>query len=252
VAKWLMRLYAFIAIHLVWYLLSYRLGSYLIPRPDVVWIYLFGLIFKGTIFMHVLFSVFRILAAMSVAFLIGVPIGLLSGVNKPIDKWLSPIIYLLFPIPKIAFLPIFMGLFGLGDLSKIILLFSVLIFQLILSARDGVKQIPIEYHHVVKTLKLSKLKKVMKLYLPSALPNVISSLRVGVGISMAVLFFGENYATTYGMGYFIMNNWTMVNYKGMFAGIVVLAIIAAGLLTGIDLLERKLCRWLTYEQRHIV
>ncbi len=104
---------------------------------------------------------------------------------------------------------------------------------------------------MVLTLKLTRGEKLQKLYLPSALPNLFSALRVGVGISMAVLFFGENYATTYGMGYFIMNNWMMVNYKGMFAGIVVLAVIAAGLIYLVDVLERKFCRWMTYEKRQI-
>lgn len=250
--KWKMRLYAFLVIHLIWYLLSFKLGDNLIPRPDKVWAYLGSLIFSGSIFLHAGFSILRIFVAMGIALLIGVPIGLLTGVYKHVDRWFSPIVYLLFPIPKIAFLPVFIALFGLGDLSKIILLFSVLIFQVILSARDSVKQIPIEFHRVVKTLNLSKKEKLMKLYLPSALPNLLSSLRVGIGISLAVLFFGENYATTYGMGYYIMNNWMMVNYTGMFAGILALSIIAAGLLFLIDVAERHFCKWLTYQDRSVV
>jgi NitT/TauT family transport system permease protein len=67
---------------------------------------------------------------------------------------------------------------------------------------------------------------------------------------MAVLFFGENYATAYGIGYFIMNNWIMVNYKGMFAGIVSLSLMAAFLIYLIDIIQEKICPWLTYEKRH--
>ena len=250
--KWKMRLYGLIIIHLIWYLLSLQLGENLIPRPDVVWMYLGSMIFDGTIFMHAGYSIFRIFSAMGIALIIGVPIGLLTGVSKKIDKWFSPIVYLLFPIPKIAFLPVFIALFGLGDLSKIILLFTVLIFQVILSARDSVKQIPIEFHQIVKIMKLSKKEKLLKLYLPSALPNLLSSLRVGIGISLAVLFFGENYATTYGMGYYIMNNWMMVNYVGMFAGILALSIIAAGLLFIIDLVERHFCKWISFQERNVI
>jgi len=251
-SKYLKQIYAFIFIHLIWYILSYFVGSNLIPRPDVVWMRLVELVFNGSIFLHIGFSLLRIAIAIGFALLIGVPLGMIAGVYKSVDKWFSPIVYLLYPIPKIAFLPVFIALFGLGNASKIILLFTVLVFQIILSVRDGMKRIPIEHHRVVNILKLSKWTKLIKLYIPSVLPSLFSSLRIGIGISLAVLFFGENYATTYGMGYYIMNNWMMVNYVGMFAGILALAIIAAGIISCIDLLEKKYCKWLTFEERNIV
>ena len=250
--KYLKQIYALIFIHLVWYILSVCVGSNLIPRPDVVWTRLGVLILNGTIFLHAGFSLLRIAIAIGFALLIGVPLGMMAGVFKRVDTWFSPIVYLLYPIPKIAFLPVFIALFGLGNGSKIVLLFTVLVFQIILSTRDGMKQIPIEYHRVVNILKLSNKAKLFKLYLPSVLPSLFNSLRIGIGISLAVLFFGENYATTYGMGYYIMNNWMMVNYVGMFAGILALAIMAAGLISCIDILEKKYCKWLTYEERNIV
>lgn len=250
--KWNTRFYGFIVIFTFWYLLSISLGTNLIPYPVDVLIYLGQLIINGTIFYHIGFSLMRLIIAIVTALMIGVPLGLLIGVNESTDQWFSPILYILYPIPKIAFLPVFMALFGLGDLSKIILLFSVLIFQIILAARDGVKQIPIELHHVAKTLQLSKKDKLVKLYLPHALPHIFSALRISIGISMAVLFFGENYATTYGMGYYIMNNWIMVNYEGMFAGIVVLGIMASLLIHSIDTIQTKVCPWLQYEEREMI
>ncbi len=110
--KWMMRLYAFAAVHLIWYLLSLKIGAHLIPRPDTVWLYLYTLLFRGTIFLHIFWSLMRMVIAMGLALLIGVPIGLLAGVNKYVDTWFSPVVYLFFPIPKIAFLPLFMALFG--------------------------------------------------------------------------------------------------------------------------------------------
>jgi NitT/TauT family transport system permease protein len=83
------------------------------------------------------------------------------------------------------------------------------------------------------------------LYIPSTLPQLFSAIRISVGIGIAVLFLAENYATSYGMGYFIMNNWVMINYPRMFAGIVALGLIAATVLAAIDLLQRLLCPWLT-------
>ncbi len=242
-------IYSFLSINAIWYILSLSVGSRLIPYPHDVWINLFRLFANGTIFMHMLYSLMRMLAAMVFAVVIGLPLGLVSGINKTVDKYVSPITFLLFPIPKIAFLPVFIALFGLNDLSKIILLFTVLIFQVIIAARDGVKQIPVEYSYVVRLNDMPLKKRIAKLYLPSALPNLLSSLKIGVGISMAVLFFGENYATTYGMGYFIMNNWIMVNYVGMFSGITALALLAGLLIFLIEFLERRLCPWLFYDKR---
>lgn len=250
--KYLVKIFPFVFIHIIWYLLSYYVGVNLIPRPDMVWMRLFILLANGTIFLHAGFSLLRIIVAIGFALVIGVPLGVMAGANKKMDKWFSPIVYLLYPIPKIAFLPVFIVLFGLGDLSKIMLLFTVLVFQLVLAARDGMKQIPIEYHRVVNVLKLSKKDKLLKLYLPSVLPSLFNSLRIGIGISLAVLFFCENYATTYGIGYYIMSNWMMVNYVGMFAGILALSLLAAGLITCVDLLEKKYCKWLIYEKKHIV
>ena len=248
--RYLSKVYGFLMITIIWYALSFLLGTRLIPYPHDVWLHLFRITINGRIIPHITYSLFRLISAITIALIIGVPIGLLIGSSENADQWFFPIIYILYPIPKIAFLPIFMALFGLGDFSKIILLFSVLILQIILTTRDGVKQIPIEFHHVTQTLELSKKDKLVKLYLPHALPNIFSALRISVGISMAVLFFGENYATAYGIGYFIMNNWIMVNYTGMFAGIVALSLMAAFLIYLIDVIQKKICPWLTYEKRH--
>jgi len=156
---------------------------------------------------------------------------------------MSPVLYLLYPLPKIAFLPIFMVLFGLGNLSKIILLWAVIIFQLLIAVRDGVQSIPLEYHIAADTLGLTRKRRFFKLYLPSALPGLFSALRISVGIGMAVLFFAENYATSYGLGYFIMNSWVMINYPMMFAGILGLGLLSYLVMISLDWLERFLCPW---------
>ena len=237
------RIYALLVIHLIWYVMAFGLRQGLIPMPHVVWPLFFDMLIGGDLIFHALASIYRILMAMAMALLIGLPIGLLSGISSKFDYFVTPITYLLYPLPKIAFLPVCMLLFGLEDLSKIILLFSVLVFQLILSTRDAVKQIPLTYIHVAKIMKLSWWDKIRKLYFPSALPHVLNALKISIGISMAVLFLGENFATTYGLGYFIMNYWTMANYPGMFVGIITMAGVAALLMTLIDSVYMQTCKW---------
>ncbi|MBI9104295.1 MAG: ABC transporter permease [Spirochaetales bacterium] len=236
-------LYGIIIIIALWYLLSLLLDERLIPAPHTV-LLLFGtLSIKGILPLHALFSLFRLVAALILALLPAIPLGIAIGINPRLDRILSPILYLLYPLPKIAFLPIFMVLFGLGNLSKIILLWAVVIFQLLIAVRDGVQSIPREYHIAADTLGLTKRRRFFKLYLPSALPGLFSALRISVGIGMAVLFFAENYATSYGLGYFIMNSWVMINYPMMFSGILTLGLLSYLVMIGLDHLENSLCPW---------
>ncbi len=79
------------------------------------------------------------------------------------------------------------------------------------------------------------------LIIPAVLPKIISALKVSTGVSISALFFGENFATTYGIGYFIMNCWVLVDYVQMFAGIMALSIMGIAIYKAIDALERKLC-----------
>ena len=189
-------------------------------------------------------GLFRIVAAVLFSVAIGTSIGLLAGLGKMADRLITPVVYVLYPVPKIALLPIFMILFGLGDASKIILIISVIVFQITLAVRDGVKEIPEEMFLSSQSLGLDHRQLITNLVLPAALPKIMSALRISVGISLSVLFFAENFATAYGIGHYIMNSWTMTDYVGMYAGIIALSILGFALFKLIDFAQKKLCPWL--------
>jgi ABC-type nitrate/sulfonate/bicarbonate transport system permease component len=151
--------------------------------------------------------------------------------------------YLLYPLPKIAFLPLFLILFGLGNLSKVVLLFAVMVFQVFLAVRDGLAGLPVEYRRAADALGVRGWRRIRRLYLPASLPALFTSLRISVGIGMAVLFFAENYATEFGLGYLVMNAWVMADYPMMFAAILALGIAAAGIMALLDLIQRLSCPW---------
>lgn len=226
-----------------WLILHLSVKSNIIPGPYETAATFVKLI-PGPLLPHVLTSLFRITAAVLISTVIGIPTGICMGLNKKADNILSPVAYILYPIPKIAFLPLFMLLFGLGNSSKIILMITIIIFQIILSVRDGVREIPPELGDSVKSLGLNRRQIYINLVLPAVLPKIISALRVSIGISIATLFFGENFATTYGIGYFIMNCWVMADYVRMFAGILALSIMGILIFKAIDLLEKRLCPWM--------
>lgn len=236
-------LYGLLMVLVMWYILNFTINSRVVPSPHETGKE-FIVALQGELLLHVLTSTMRIIIAIVVSLVIGVPLGLWIGRNNAADSVISPIIYILYPLPKIAFLPIFMILFGIGDLSKILLIISIIIFQILIAARDGVKEIPKELFFSVSTMGVSKVGMYRHLILPAVLPKLLTGLRISVGISISALFFSENFATRYGIGYYIMNGWTMVDYEDMFVGILALSFLGMLLFKGLDSLEKKICPWI--------
>ncbi|MEK4872637.1 ABC transporter permease subunit [Niallia sp. FSL W8-1348] len=231
----------FISVSLFWYIVYFLLQSHTIPSPFLTVIYMWNE--KYMLLLHAGASLLRIIIALFISLLIGVPLGIILGKNKRINTLLSPFLYYIYPIPKVAFLPIFMILYGLGNQSKITLIIWIIVFQIILSVRDGVLQIPSSYYKVMQGFQAPIYQQLIYLIFPSVLPAIFTGIRISIGISLATLFFAENYATTYGIGYYIISAWTKMNYEEMFAGIVTLGCIGLLLFILLDKLELKVTPW---------
>ena len=193
--------------------------------------------------MHCLASLLRVLTAVSISLSIGVISGILLGLNRTCKRLFSPLLYFLYPIPKVAFLPVFMLLFGLGNTSKILLVIWIIVFQIVLSVRDGVEQITPYYFKVMDSFCVTRVQRYRYLILPAILPQIFSGLRISIGISLASLFFAENYATAYGIGYYILSAWTKMNYVEMFSGILALGFEGIILFGILDRLEMRCAPW---------
>lgn len=242
IKKRINNLYGVISVVIIWYILTIAIGENMIPSPKSTVEELIKLL-KNNFLYDILFSTYRIFLSIFFSLLIGVPLGILIGMSKVFDKILSPLIYLLYPVPKIAFLPVFMVLFGIGNKSKVILMVTIIIFQILIVTRDGVKNIDKDIMVAAKVMKFNTLDMIFKIIIPAIAPDIFSSLRVSIGIAISALFFSENYATEYGVGYFIMNAWSMVDYKGMFVGVLALSILSLIIFKIIDIFEKKICKW---------
>ncbi|WP_130808177.1 ABC transporter permease [Senegalia massiliensis] len=240
-------IYAITIILLFWYILYFIVDLPVVPRPHDA-IITFIKLFPMTLSKHILISLFRIFISTSIALIVGVTIGLITGMNNKIDKLITPIIYTLYPVPKIAFLPVFMILLGIGDLSKVVLIIVIIIFPIIVTTRDGVKELSNELFYSVRSLGLSKYQIYRHMIIPGVMPNIITALRISIGTSIAVLFYAENFATEYGIGYFIMNKWITVDYLEMFSGILALSIMGFGIFKLIDIIENRLCKWVKLQK----
>lgn len=231
------KLLGFIIIILLWSAASYLLRLSFLPSPIDVVINTCN-IFIDRILIHTAYSIYRILAGTAISIILGTVIGYIMGFNKVADKLLSPVLYLTYPIPKLALLPIIMLFFGLGDVSKIVVIVLIVIFQVIVASRDAVKNIPPETFHSLYSLGASNIDIFKKVIIPASLPGLFSSLRVSFGTAFSVLFFAETFGAQYGLGYFIMDSWMRVNYLDMYSGILVLSLCGFILFLLADKLEK--------------
>lgn len=232
-------IYSLICITFIWYLAYLLLSVPFVPSPQKVIVYMFNNL--RVLGIHSLTSLYRITLAILITVLIGGASGLVIARHATIDRWLSPILYSLYPVPKIAFLPLLMLFFGLGNASKIILVSLILYFQITIAVRDSVKAIHPSYLISIKSLGANTKEVYEHVLIPAILPNIFTALRISVGTSISVLFFAENFATTYGIGYFIMDSWLKLDYTGMFAGIVAIGLMGSGLFLILDYLEHLIC-----------
>lgn len=230
-------------IYAVWYLLSLILGSNILPDPFLVFQRGFKEIAKASFWVHVEASVLRMLAGLFFAFILAVPTGLVLGSNPKLDRLFAPLIYLGYPIPKIVLMPIIFVLFGIGDTGKIVLLTMIIFFQLLITTRDSARKISNEIVYSLNSLGATRLDFYVHVVWPVSLPGIITSLRIGTGTAVAVLFFVESIATNKGLGFYIIDSWGRADYATMFVGIISLSIIGIILYEFFDLLERKLCKW---------
>ena len=226
----------------LWWIIALLVELPIIPVPDKVFVRL-GDIFASTIVINGVYSLWRIAAGLALAVGIGYPIGLAMGYFDRFDRLLSPLVYLTYPIPKIALLPILMLLAGVGELSKILMIFLIIVFQVIIAVRDGVRTIPRETYASLYTLGASFGQLFYHVIFPASWPKFLTAVRVAMATAISVLFFTETFGTQYGMGYFIMDAWLRVNYLDMYAGIIVLSLLGLLLFGLLDTLERRTCRW---------
>ncbi len=134
-------------------------------------------------------------------------------------------------------------LFGLGDVSKIVLIAWIIFFQLLITCRDSARQIEAEILLSFKSLGGNKLSFYRHVVWPVSLPSIFTSLRVSTGIAVAVLFFVESIGTRLGLGYYIIDSWGRADYPAMFVGIIFLSLIGIVLYEIFEKVEKRTCKW---------
>lgn len=233
---------AVLALFIFWQLAAAALNTPALPGPYEV-VSRPEMLFNRSMGRHFGVSLFRVFMSLALGTAIGLPLGLILGRERALDRLSAPLIFITYPIPKIVFLPIFMIVLGLGNVSKIALITVIVFFQILVTARDAAKAVPEESVLSIKSLGAGKWQTYKHIILPASLPNVFTALRISTGTAIAVLFLTESFATADGLGYLILNSWSSLNYPQMFAAIIALGTMGVLIYELLEFGERKMCPW---------
>lgn len=173
----------------------------------------------------------------------GILLGMIMGLNRWVRAAIDPLVAALYPIPKIAILPLLMLAFGLGDASKVAVVAMSVLFLTIINTTTGVVQLDRIYFEVARNYGTPWYKLFTRVILPGALPVIFAGLRISLGVSLVVLVGSEFVTSDAGIGYLIWVSWQTLVVENMFVGIIVITVL--GVLSTLFLheVERLLVPW---------
>ena len=198
---------------------------------------------NATLWEHVSASLVRILSAAAIAIALGIPTGLAMGLNRWVKGILDTPIEFYWPLPPLAYLPLMVIWLGIGETSKIVLLTLAMFAPIVLSAQAGVRALPQERVNAALSLGASRWKLFTTVVLPSALPEILTGIRIALGVGWGTLVAAELIASTRGIGFMVMSASHFLATDAVFVGIAVIAACAFGFSIAMRLLEGWLVPW---------
>ncbi|QDY43272.1 taurine ABC transporter permease TauC [Candidatus Pantoea soli] len=197
----------------------------------------------ATLWQHLSASLTRMLIALFFAALTGIPVGIAMGLSPAIRGLLDPLIELYRPVPPLAYLPLMVIWFGIGETSKILLIYLAIFAPVTLSTLAGVKQARQVRMRAAQALGASRTQLLRFVILPGALPEILTGLRIGLGVGWSTLVAAELIAATRGLGFMVQSAGEFLATDVVLAGIAVIALIALSLELGLRALQRRLTPW---------
>lgn len=222
---------------IVWHSLVRLSGSDLFPTPMEVVRGIQELFEKGLLLKYIVASLFRVSWGFGLAVVVGVPLGLILGWFKPAFQALNPMIQILRPISPIAWIPVAILWFGIDDTAPVFLIFLASVFPITVSSMAAVQNIQLVYLRAAQNFGIKGPQLFRRVILPAALPQIITGIRIALGIAWLVVVAAEMIAVNSGLGYLIIDARNAgKRYDLVVAGMVMIGLIGLVL----DLLIRQL------------
>jgi len=218
-----------------------------LPRPEAIWgafqQSLAGDIDGHTLYGHFAASVARVFAAFVLAVTLAVPVGLAMGVSRIARGIFDPPIEFYRPLPPLAYLPLMVIWFGIGETSKIILLFLAIFAPVALAARAGVRSVSQEQIQAARSMGASPWQVVLHVIAPGALPEILVGLRIGMGVGWTTLVAAEMVAADAGLGKMVFNAANFLRTDVVMLGTIVIGIVAFAFEMLMRWIERRAAPW---------
>lgn len=195
------------------------------------------------LFPHLAYSTMRVVVSIAIGLVVGAPLGLALGRSERANLVLGPLVFLNYPVPKAVFFPVLLVVLGIGNASIIALITLIVVFQILVTARDAARSISNASVISVRSLGADRWQVFTHVVVPGSMPEIFTALRISAGTAVAVLFFSETFAGSTGLGYYVFDAWGRVQYGQMFAGILAMALLGVVLYEAIEFAESRVCRW---------
>jgi NitT/TauT family transport system permease protein len=227
--------------------LHFRVSPMVLPSPVALGEELKNLLTSGysgkPLYVHVAWSLFRSMTGFLCGVALAIPVGLLMGYSRTINAMLQPVFGFFRPIPPIAFIPLMIIWFGIGELSKILLIFAASFNYTVLSSAAGMRSVPAQLVRAGTNLGLTRRQLFTSVMLPAAMPHIVTGVKTSAAVSWAILVAAELIAAQAGIGFVIMDAGTFFRITDVFIGIVIVGIIGLALEIVISAFERRLLHW---------
>lgn len=243
--QWLERSACVLLFFAIWEFLP-RAGlvnSAFLSPPSAVLTAIVQLAQTGQLGKHVAASLQRSLAGLILAVVAGVALGLLMGVVRRFEAFVDPLLQLFRQVSALALFPVFLLFFGIGEASKIAIIFWAAFWPVLLNTISGVKQVEKLLIHSALSMGASRRFIFFKVILPAAAPSIFTGIRLAGAYSITALVAAEMIGSHAGLGFLTLNSQEIFQIPSMYAGIVLLAILGLALNYGLALLEKRLTRW---------
>ena len=240
---------AIVLLFAVWFAVSH--SSFFkpgyIPTPEELGKTFFELVRDGyqgkPLYEHIGISLFRTLTGFLLGVVVGVPVGLLSGYSRRAGAMISPIMAFIRPIPPIAFIPMAVLYFGLGEVGKIVLIFFVSFNYVQTNAQAGAANFPIAYRRAAQTLGLTRMQTFTNIVMPGALLQIFTGLKVALALSWAVVVAAELVGAQSGLGFMISDAALLFRIPVVYIGVALIGAIGLLLNFGLNFVEARIVHW---------
>ncbi|MDO4623436.1 MAG: ABC transporter permease [Eubacteriales bacterium] len=227
----------------IWMDKSGNLNPIIMPSPKKIWGTFCKLLGNGSLLINAWISVARVLQGYGIAAVLGIILGVLIGLFKHLDRVTQLLIQIIKPIPPIAWIPLVILWFGIGESGKIFLIFLGGFFTILINVIDGIRQVDVKLIEVSHVLETPKWKHVFRLIIPAAAPNIFTGLRTGLTSCWMCVVAAELVSSTTGLGYLIMNARQFGNTDTVIVGMLMIGIIGKLMDSLLRLIENRVIRW---------